>query len=226
MKITNLYYNNYLSNCDLISKYNYKNRYQIFDIKSIVFEFPIIQINNSLSYSISSKSMNLKSYFLFYILFYFKPYINYKLIKNQDKNYSLKFQIFNKSQIHNFIHIFFMNFFSNKFFNFFFNIKHLDFKNILKQNESQKINVKFLNLFKINNFDIKEKSNIINLNFKMPVFCFYILDFYLNNIFENINLKELFFFINIIIINSKPFTTKTLKNFPCFWVFNSYKKKF
>jgi hypothetical protein len=169
--------------------------------------------------------MNLKSYFLFYILFYFKPYINYKLIKNQDKNYSLKFQIFNKNQIHNFIHIFFMNFFSNKFFNFFFNVKYLNLKNISNTNLNKKIYNEYSNLSTTYNSDIQENINVINLNFKMPIFCFYILDFYVNNLFENINLKEFFLFINIILANSKSFTTKTLKNYPCFWLFDSYKKK-
>ena len=90
MTKTTFYYNTYLSNCDSINKYNHKNKHQIYNIKSIVFDFPINQITDVLNQSLELKDINSKSYFLFYILFYVKPYINYKVIKSHDKNYSLK----------------------------------------------------------------------------------------------------------------------------------------
>ena len=86
MRKTNLYYNDYLSSCDLINKHNSKTIYKVSKIKSIVIDFPISQITNLFNNSSNSKSIMLKSYFLFYILFYFKPYINYKSVKLQDKN--------------------------------------------------------------------------------------------------------------------------------------------
>ena len=225
MRKTNLYYNNYLSNCDLINKYNCENIYKIPKIESIVIDFPIHQISTVFDNSSNLKNVTLKSYFLFYILFYFKPYINYKSVKLQDKNYSLKFKFSNASQIHNFIHTFFMNYNSNSFFNFFFNTSKLSLfslkekkalKNFPKYNNILESKINFLNL----NTKLKKKTT--NLNFKSPVFCFFNLDFYMNNLFENINLKEIFFFINVVIENYEPIN---IKNYPTFWIFNNYQKK-
>jgi hypothetical protein len=166
-----------------------------------------------------------KSYFVFYILFHFKPYINYKLVKFQDKNYSLKFQISNKNKIYAFIHFFFFNFFSNKFFNFFFNVKNFDLKNLSKIEKIQ--NSSYKNLFAFSdvsdNNDVK--LNKRNLIFKMPIFCFYELDSYINSMFDTINLKDIFLYINLIIDSPQNFSLRTLKNYPCFWIFHSYKKK-
>jgi len=225
MRTTNLYYNNYISNCDLINKYNCTNINTIPKIKSIVLEIPLFQFITLLNISLNSKNTiiktYLKAYFMFYILFSLEPYINYKSTKKLDKNYSLKLKLSNINQINNFSHTFFMHFTSNSFFNFFFNFKNLEIKDVKNTNV---IKNKFFN--NLNDKTILKKKYInnfkdINFNLKIPVFCFHLLNFYIDFFFESINSKELFFYINYV-VNSYNLTNDNanlLKNLQNFWVF-------
>lgn len=227
MKTTNLHYNDYLSNCDLINKYNCINTNTIPRIKSIVLELPLFQFINLLNISSNSKSMimktYLKAYFVFYILFCIKPSINYKSIKNLSKNYSLKLKLSSMNQINNFCYTFFMHFISNFFFNFFLNFNDLNIKNTKDINLKQNITYKDLNREDDYNIDnrIKLRSSNLNFNLKVPIFCFHLLNLYTDFFFESISSKELFFHVNFI-INTFGITdsnTNLLKNLPNFWMF-------
>ena len=229
MKITNLYYNDYLSKCDLSNKYKSLDLYNIPNLKDIVLEFPISQIIRLSNNSLILKNVFLKTYFIFYILFYFKPYINYKAIKKNEKNYSLKFKLSNISQIQYFIHLIFIYFSSNIFLNFFLNFNHIE-KNFIKQNKVLIKNNNYKNILLTKSisdvsFNLKKKINII---LKIPITCFYTFNLYANFFFQNINLKELLVYINFIIgTKNFSFNINKLKNFQYFWIFDTnIKDKF
>jgi len=118
-----------------------------------------------------------------------------------------------------------MSLYSNKLFNFFFNIDSLNKTIELRTAIEEFKKPKYSNLIQNVPVQVYKKKKFLNLNLKVPSFCFYTLDFYINNFFPNINLKDLYFFFNIIVDCSEGFTLSSLKTFPCFWFFNTYKKK-
>ena len=129
--------NQYLSNCDLINKYNLKNIYQKPKLNKIILDFSLKNFVDSLNIKENQERFNeiqIKSFLFLYLLTGAIPLINNKLIVLKNKevkenvNYSLKFSYGNDSSIYNFLFFFFFeNFFfilkKNKNIFFFFNKK-------------------------------------------------------------------------------------------------------
>ena len=107
--------NQYLSNCDLINKYNLKNIYQKPKLNKIILDFSLKNFVDSLNIKENQERFNeiqIKSFLFLYLLTGAIPLINNKLIVLKNKevkenvNYSLKFSYGNDSSIYNFLFFF------------------------------------------------------------------------------------------------------------------------
>ena len=106
----------YLVDYDLIHKYNLKNIYQRPKIKKIVLHFLLKDLLSSTnSVKKITNNIQIKAFFIFYILFSLNSYINIaktsfnKLLqKNADNEYSLKVILSSRKDINNFLLMFFV----------------------------------------------------------------------------------------------------------------------
>lgn len=194
--------NQYLSNCDLINKYNLKNIYQKPKLNKIILDFSLKNFVDSLNIKENQERFNeiqIKSFLFLYLLTGAIPLINNKLmvLKNKEVkenvNYSLKFSYGNDSSIYNFLFFFFIE----------------NWSSIFKENK---------NIFSVIN---KEKEfNLFNLKIVLPTSVFSEIDYIINNSTFDLNPKELNLNINFLI--SIPQKNKNLnsvlKNLPLFWI--------
>jgi len=194
--------NQYLSNCDLINKYNLKNIYQKPKLNKIILDFSLKNFVDSLNIKENQERFNeiqIKSFLFLYLLTGAIPLINNKLIVLKNKevkenvNYSLKFSYGNDSSIYNFLFFFFIE----------------NWPSIFKENK---------NIFLVIN---KEKEfNLFNLKIVLPTSVFSEIDYIINNSTFDLNPKELNLNINFLI--SIPQKNKNLnsvlKNLPLFWI--------
>jgi hypothetical protein len=106
----------YLINYDLIHKYNLKNIYQRPKIKKIVLYFLLKDLlaASNLTKKVTN-NIQIKAFFIFYILFSLSSYINIAktsfnkiLQKNADNQYSLKIILSSRQDINNFLLMFFI----------------------------------------------------------------------------------------------------------------------
>ena len=103
----------YLSNCDLINKYNFKNVHEIPELKKIVLELNLEDF--LLSCDLSQKeqtdsNIQIRAYIIIYILMGLMPFINFNKssssslkVKSLENNYSLKIILSNKKEINSFL---------------------------------------------------------------------------------------------------------------------------
>lgn len=205
---TNQKFNQYLSHCDLLNKYNLKTLHSIPTLEKIVCEvhfkdFLIASDLNQIDQNNSISQIN--SYLLIYILLGCLPYLNcnknkatlLKALKNADTNYSLKI------------------FFST------LQDKTIFLTSLFNENWSK---------LKIDNFSLfLEKHTLLNkkipsnfvFNSIIPGNSFFeIEDFWsFSGIVTPINLKNLKFNINFVIKNAKAKNKKNvLKNLQFFWI--------
>jgi len=96
---SNQKFNTYLSNCDLINKYNFKSSYEVPNLKKIIVEVKLkdfLLAYNGFEQDQTNTISQIKAYLLMYSLCGFIPYLNCnkntlsKFSKNSDINYSLK----------------------------------------------------------------------------------------------------------------------------------------
>ena len=111
MQNTLFHYNTYLSKCDLINKYNKTDELNLPQLNSIVLDIPLKQLfglinNSSFSKAFTSK-IEFKVYFILYLEYCYKPYINFKIDKKNRKGISLKCKISDKIFIESFLFDFF-----------------------------------------------------------------------------------------------------------------------
>jgi hypothetical protein len=104
--------NQYLSNCDLINKYNLLNIYQKPKLNKIILEFSIKNFIEALNSKENQEKFNetqIKAFLFIYLLIAAVPFINnkVKMVKNKEiketTNYSLKFTYSNDMYIYNFL---------------------------------------------------------------------------------------------------------------------------
>jgi hypothetical protein len=194
--------NQYLSNCDLINKYNLRNIYQKPKLNKIILDFSLKNFIDSLNIKENQERFNeiqIKSFLFLYLLTGAIPLINNKLIvlKNKEAkenvNYSLKFSYGNDSFIYNFLFFFFIE----------------NWSSIFKENK---------NILSVINK--KKELNLFNLKIVLPTSVFSEIDYILNNSTFDLNPKELNLNINFLI--SIPQKNKNLnsvlKNLPLFWI--------
>jgi hypothetical protein len=199
--------NSYLSECDLLNKYNISNLKQQPKLDQIVVDFPISEIIKASD--ISNKTENdpdiqLKAFLMLYILTSFIPYIRLNKIKKvgqtrtTDLSYSLKIILSNKEEINLFLNSFFLETFVR--------LQFEDFK-LFKQ-KPQGFNKALL------------VSNKIAFTTKIPGHSVFEIDQILNKIITGINPRDLNLNINFLFSNfnhTKNFKT-SIKNMPFFWI--------
>lgn len=199
----NLYIkSNYLYTCDCINKYNLSSSHQVPKIEKISLDLPLLNLTKILDKDISTKSAQIKSFLLFYLISSNTPFIfnsKKKSIKSLEKNLTdkinISFQINKKYWKYNFL------------CSLFIESLHLFEKS---------------NLFNNNKLNLKTFVEV--LDFNLTGNCFFDLNSILQNIkgFSNINPKELglnlrifFKFNKFIFITDK---NKFIKNMPLFWI--------
>lgn len=199
MKRFSHYHNNYLSKCDLINKYNKTDVLTFSQLDSIVLDIPLKQLMNLIVNFSNSKNFisktEIKLFFILYLQYGLRPYINFKKNKENKRGCSLKLKISNFKEMNLFVSDFFVYLNSNTFF------KHSMFLNKIDRNSVTNLNE-------------------LVLNFKIPIFFIPGLNILTDHFFQNINLKEFYVFLNFNFKNIFSELTdinKLIRNLPCFW---------
>ena len=199
--------NQYLSNCDLINKYNLLNIYQKPKLNKIILEFSIKNFIEALYSKENQEKFNetqIKAFLFIYLLIASVPFINnkVKMVKNKEiketTNYSLKFTYSNDMYIYNFL--------------FYFFIENWTF--IAKENK---------NIFLLENLNFSTQNtnyNSFNLKSILPVYVFSDMEYIINNSNFDLNSKELNLNINYLINAPKKIKNlnSLIKNLPLFWI--------
>ncbi len=199
---TNFKQNNYLYNCDSINKYAIKSIYQKPEIQKIVINFPVDQLKKA-GIGENERTAFLKSFFVLYLLFFFKPFCKYSVIENKrlkletiNEKIDLKITLTDKEEITFFLRTLFVE----------------NWERALEEN---------FNLFNSKEIFLDLKKDKINFSKKTSVSCysFFEVDQFLKKMFNRINTKEIFFDINFHFSNIKTQHSKTcIKTIPFFWI--------
>jgi hypothetical protein len=207
MLFTNNSYNDrYLSNYDLITKYNLTSVYNCPKIKTVTLDFSLADFLQGYEFnklSLNDKEVQIKAFLFFYFFNGSIPFLNTKissLVKNSEKspdtNMSLKIKISNLNLINQFLFSLFIE----------------NWSRFLKED------------IKLFSKGIKSKnlSSTFNLNLLCPASTFFEADTVLNHTITSINSKEFFVSINFLIEKPKNLNTLSLlpivKNLPLFWI--------
>lgn len=206
----NTKYNNYLSNCDLINKYNLKSVYDTPKLDKIILDFNLVDFLNAIDSSSAKEqtdsNIQIKAFIVFYILTEYASYINFnksltaiKKLKISENNYSLKISINSFKELDFFLFSFFV------------------------ENWSKLLLEDYLLFKKQDSLAILEKKPL-NKNFVystvVPSNCFFTLDNYFNKTNSGINSKNLNIKINFVFKNLPKIKNfqKLIKNLPYFWI--------
>lgn len=197
-------YESYISNCDLINKYNVKSVHQIPKLDKIVLELDMKDLLNS--YEISSKDQTdsvaqVKAFLILYIFIGLFPYIKASKavsssgrLKTTNLQYSLKVVLRRKEEINNFLFSLFVE-------------------------NWQKLSLEDFKLFKNERVKSKAEKTFV-LNTLLPVDCFFDISEFLSKSLTGVNSKNLKFRLNFSFnspINVKD-RNKLIKNLPFFWI--------
>jgi len=197
-------YESYISNCDLINKYNVKSVHQIPKLDKIVLELEMKDLLNS--YEISSKDQTdsvaqVKAFLILYIFIGLFPYIKASKavsssgrLKTTNLQYSLKVVLRRKEEINNFLFSLFVE-------------------------NWQKLSLEDFKLFKNERVKSKAEKTFV-LNTLLPADCFFDISEFLSKSLTGVNSKNLKFRLNFSFnssINVKD-RNKLIKNLPFFWI--------
>ena len=194
--------NDYLSNCDLLNKYNLKSTHEIPKLKKIVIDFNIADLigaSDARDKEQTDSNIQIKASSIFYILNGLISYINFnkslssvKKLKLSENNYSIKISTTNANEINCFLLGFFV------------------------ENWTKLLIEDFVLL---KNPNVESKKNIV-LSTLVPAHIFFELEMFLNKIVTGINSKNLNLKINFLFSNpNKLKNSQTLiKNLPYFWI--------
>ncbi len=199
MKSCAYHYNNYLSKCDLMNKYNTFDSLKTPKINSIILDIPLKQLTSLIPNSSTSKNfikkLEKKMFFILFLQTGLKPFINVNLDKNKKVNSSLQLRFETEDDINSFIFNFFMHLNSNTFFKHFI----------------------YLNAKNKTNIDSISKKGTFNL--KLPIFFLPELNMLVDHFFNNVNLKEFntYLYFNFENVSNPSNVHNFIKNLPCFW---------
>lgn len=194
--------NDYLSNCDLLNKYNLKSTHEIPKLKKIVIDFNIADLigaSDARDKEQTDSTVQIKASSIFYILNGLISYINFnkslssvKKLKLSENNYSIKISTTNANEINYFLLAFFVENWTKLLIE--------DFELLKKTN-------------------VESKKNIV-LSALVPAHTFFELEMFLNKIVTGINSKNFNLKINFLFSNpNKLKNSQTLiKNLPYFWI--------
>jgi hypothetical protein len=192
--------NDYILNCDHLNKYNLKTIYSLPKILSISINLPLKNIIDSSENSSIIKKYKLKSFFYLYALSSFFPLIQSNFLKvdrnTENKlNLSLKIQYLNQLEINSFLRVLFIE----------------NWKKISKS-DFKFYDIKNLKVL------IDEKKSMFSV--VVPIYFFFELNEMFINLFPNLNSKEFYFTITVILKkDSKILDFKTyIQNLQLFWI--------
>ena len=202
---TNFKQNDYLYNCDFVNKYALKTIYQKPAIQKISIDFSITQLKKT-GVIENDRTILLKSFFILYILFFFKPYCNYSVAENKklkieevNEKIELTITLSNQEEINFFLRTLFIENWERVLEdNFqFFNSK----ENSLKKKINPLQNQSFCKKTAISSYSLFEIDQI------------------LKKLFTRVNTKEIFFDIRFFFSNINSRQSKNcIKNIPFFWI--------
>tara|TARA_B100000674_G_C37958648_1_gene970900 strand:- start:413 stop:1051 length:639 start_codon:yes stop_codon:yes gene_type:complete len=197
-------YQDYISRCDLINKYNIKSTYQIPELDKIVLELDMKDLLNSHEITLKDQTdpiAQVKAFTIIYIFMGLLPYIRASKstsslgrAKTTNLQFSLKVVLRKKNQINNFLFTLFIENWHKLVLE--------DFK--LFKNEKIKNNV----------------EKVLVLNSLIPADCFFDVNEFLSKSLNGVNPKSLKFRLNFLFKNSidTKDRNKLIKNLPFFWI--------
>ena len=197
---------NYLSNCDLINKYNLNNINKISKLSEVAIEISSSDILNSSEIGGKNEldsELQIKSYFILYLIQSLIPFVSFnnsKKVKEDGLNYSLRITLSAEDEIYSFL----VNFFVENWNK----LLSEDFSFWSKSDNNS------------SNTTLRQKKIIIQR--KIPAEAFFEIDSFLSRgsfgvIAKNLSLKIRFIFQNN---NIKEQNTpiNLIKNTPLFWI--------
>lgn len=198
--------NNYLSNCDLLNKYNLKSTHELPHLKRVVLDFNLIdlvQASDNLNKEQTDSNTQIKASSIFYILTGLTSYINFnkslssaKKLKISENNYSIKISLGKSNDINNFLFSFFIENWGKLLLE--------DFILLKSKNES---------------FTEVSEKNIV-LSTTVPSNIFFELETFLTKIINGVNSKNLKIKLNFVFKNPNKLknSQSLIKNLPYFWI--------
>jgi len=202
----NFFSNDYLSNCDLLNKYNLKSTHEIPKLRKIVLDFnlaDLIGASENRDKEQTDSNIQIKASSIFYVLTGLVAYINFnkslssiKKLKISENNYSIKISTTNSNEINHFLLSFFVE-----------NWKKLLIEDFILQRKKKELS------------KIDSEKNIV-LSSLVPAEVFFELEMFLNKIVTGINSKNFNIKINFLFDNPNELkNSQTLiKNLPYFWI--------
>lgn len=202
----NFFSNDYLSNCDLLNKYNLKSTHEIPKLRKIVLDFnlaDLIGASENRDKEQTDSNIQIKASSIFYVLTGLVAYINFnkslssiKKLKISENNYSIKISTTNSNEINHFLLSFFVE-----------NWTKLLIEDFILQRKKKELS------------KIDSEKNIV-LSSLVPAEVFFELEMFLNKIVTGINSKNFNIKINFLFDNPNELkNSQTLiKNLPYFWI--------
>jgi len=202
----NFFSNDYLSNCDLLNKYNLKSTHEIPKLRKIVLDFnlaDLIGASENRDKEQTDSNIQIKASSIFYVLTGLIAYINFnkslssiKKLKISENNYSIKISTTNSNEINHFLLSFFVE-----------NWTKLLIKDFILQRRKKEFS------------KIDSEKNIV-LSSLVPAEVFFELEMFLNKIVTGINSKNFNIKVNFLFDNPNELkNSQTLiKNLPYFWI--------
>ena len=201
-KKINYNHNFYISNLDLINKYNLDEKKKIPCLNMVIIEFSLTKFLNNFTQTHKTEfntEIQIKSILILYLLIFNIPFINYKKLKLEiKKNFKVdKRHFVLKATL---------------------NDKILTNDFLIKMFFEEKGNIVF-DLETLKNRKSKNSKNFIYTT-HLTVQNFTEIDILFNRILNNINSNELFFKINFSFFcgNIKTDFKKIIRNLPFFWI--------
>jgi hypothetical protein len=201
-KKINYNHNFYISNLDLINKYNLDEKKKIPCLNMVIIEFSLTKFLNSFTQTHKTEfnsEIQIKSILILYLLIFNVPFINYKKLKLEiKKNFKVdKRHFVLKATL---------------------NDKILTNEFLIKMFFEEKGNIVF-DLETLKNRKFKNSNNFIYTT-HLTIQNFTEIDILFNRILNNINSNELFFKINFSFFcgNIKADFKKIIRNLPFFWI--------
>jgi len=206
---TNFIQTNYLSQCDLVNKYNLTTRYNSPSLTNIVLDFSLSNFVNVIDYgklTLDEKEMQLKAFIWAFFFSGNIPILNSKklsLIKSLNKKNELNFALKIKLSSMKSMHLFLLTLF------------------IENWNRFLKMENPFFNSIVDKILTTQEKKKI-NFCVQCPAFTFYEFQHIFNIALTPINLKEFSIAINFVlqppVILSGINKLHLIQNLPLFWI--------
>lgn len=197
-------YESYISNCDLINKYNIKNIHQIPKLDKIVLELDMKDLLNSYETVVKDQTDSIaqvKAFLILYVFMGMFPFIKASKsisssgrLKTTNQQYSLKVVLRTKKQLNSFLFSLFVE-------------------------NWQKLSLEDFRLFKNDRIKNAAEKTFV-LNSLIPGGCFFDVNEFLSKSLSSLNSKNFKFRLNFSFNNFIDIKNRNnlIKNLPFFWI--------